>query len=74
MQKLKLKKYLKDRGIKHTWLKNKINTELQKESLGLISKQSLSYWINEVSGRTIPAIIKQIIVKILDVEQSELFD
>ncbi len=74
MQKLKLKKYLKDRGIKHTWLKKKINTELQKESLSLISKQSLSYWINEVSGRTIPAIIKQIIVKILDVEQSELFD
>ncbi len=74
MQKLKLKKYLDDRGIKHTWLKKKINTELQKESLSLISKQSLSYWINEVSGRTIPAIIKQIIVKILDVEQSELFD
>ena len=74
MQKLKLKKYLADRGIKHTWLKKEINTELQKEGLSLISKQSLSYWINEVSGRTIPAIIKQIIVKILDVEQSELFD
>ncbi len=74
MQKLKLKKYLENRGIKHTWLKRGINTELQKEGLSLISKQSLSYWINEVSGRTIPAIIKQIIVKILDVEQSELFD
>ncbi len=74
MQKLKLKKYLEDRGIKHTWLKKKINTELQRKGLRLISNMSLSYWINEISGRTIPAIIKQIIPKILDVEQSELFD
>ncbi len=74
MQKLKLKKYLKDHGIKHTWLKKKINTELQRDGLKLISNMSLSYWINEISGRTIPAIIKQIISKVLDVEQSELFD
>ncbi len=74
MQKLKLKKYLDDRGIKHTWLKKKINTELQRKGLRLISTMSLSYWINEISGRTIPAIIKQIIPKVLDVEQSELFD
>ncbi len=74
MQKLKLKKYLAEHGIKHTWLKKEINTKLQKEGLSLISNMSLSYWINEISGRTIPAIIKQIIPKILDVEQSELFD
>ena len=70
----KLKKYLENNGIKHIWLKKKINTELQKQGLRLISKESLSYWINEVDGRTIPAIIKQIISKILNVEQSELFD
>ena len=74
MQKLKLKKYLEDNGIKQTWLKKEINTELQKEGLKLISKQSLCYWINEIKGRTIPAIIKQIISKILNVERSELFD
>ena len=74
MQKLKLKLYLENNGIKHTWLKKKINTKLQSEGLNLISKQSLYYWINEIKGRTIPAIIKQIISKILNVEQSELFD
>ena len=74
MQKLKLKKYLADRGIKHIWLHKEINKELQKDKLKPILEMSLSHWINEVSGRTIPAIIKQIIVKILDVEQSELFD
>lgn len=74
MQRLKLKLFLDDRGIKHTWLKKKINTRLQSEGLKLISKQSLYYWINEIKGRTIPTIIKQIISKILNVEQSELFD
>jgi len=74
MQRLKLKLYLEDNGIKHTWLKKKINTELQRKGLRLIRKESLSYWINGIKGRTIPAIIKQIISKILNVEQSELFD